>query len=123
MKALIQHSEANKSTIHGFGAFAKKDLRKGNTIEECPIIVTADEEHNPEQVRAYLFLGQKKNTCMIILGYGCVYNHSDKNNADYYFDKKKNVMVFYAIKKIKKGEEIFTNYGKNYWKTRGRLPK
>ena len=123
MKPLIQHGEVAKSTIHGFGVFAKKNFRKGDTIEECPYIVSGQEKKHPKKVQEYLFSGPTKKTTLILLGYGCVYNHSKNNNADYYSDDKKKVIVFYAIKKIKKGEEIFSNYGKLYWKSRGIKPK
>jgi SET domain-containing protein len=123
MKSLIQNGEVAKSTIHGFGVFAKREIRKGETIEECPYIVSDPEEKNPERIQSYLFSGPTKRTTLILLGYGCVYNHSKNNNADYYSNDKKKVIVFYATRKIMKGEEIFSNYGKAYWKTRGIVPK
>ena len=123
MRPLVQNSKAGKSRIHGFGAFAAKTLRKGDTIEECPYIMSDAEEKNPERIQPYLFSGPTKRTTMLILGYGCVYNHAENFNADFYSDEKKKVIVFYATNPIKKGEEIFINYGKEYWKTRHRKPK
>jgi len=123
MKPLIQNGKAGKSAIHGFGVFAKKKFSKGDIIEECPYIISDREKKNPKKIQNYLFSGPTKKTTLILLGYGCVYNHSKNNNADYYSDDKKKVIVFYARKKIKKGEEIFTNYGKAYWKTRNIKPK
>ena len=38
-----------------------------------------------------------------------------KNNAKITLDDNQNVCLI-AIKKIKSGEEIFCDYGKNYWK-------
>lgn len=49
----------------------------------------------------------------VVLGYGSIYNHSYKPNAQYRFNFRKKVMVVRAIKKIKMGEEIFINY--NFW--------
>jgi SET domain-containing protein len=123
MTYLIQNSKAGRSKVHGFGGFAAKNLRKGDTIEECPYIISDAEEKNPERLQPYLFGGQTSRTTMLILGYGCVYNHSENSNADYYIDDKKRVIVFYTIKTIKKGEEIFINYGKDYWKSRRQRPK
>jgi uncharacterized protein len=123
MKTLIQNAYVNKSNIHGWGVFAKKNIRKGGIIEECPILVSAAEEKNPAEIQAYLFSGDTDDTTIIILGYGCIYNHSAKNNADYYSDDDKNVIVFIANRNIKQDEEIFINYGRQYWKSRGKQPK
>ena len=38
-----------------------------------------------------------------------------KNNAKITLDENENVCLI-AIKKIKSGEEIFCDYGTNYWK-------
>lgn len=122
MKPLKLNSYVAISTVHGWGGFAAKDIRKGGIIEECPYVDTVSEEKHPDQVGAYLFEGDKKNTTMMVLGYGAVYNHSAKCNADYHLNKKKKVLVFYALKNIKKGEEIFTDYGKEYWKSRKKKP-
>jgi uncharacterized protein len=123
MKSLIQNTYVKRSAIHGWGVFAAKDIRKGGIVEECPFLVTAAEEKNPAEIQSYLFSGDTDDTTMIILGYGCVYNHSSKHNADYWSDDDKNVIVFTARRKIKKDEEIFINYGRQYWKARGKTPK
>jgi len=41
-----------------------------------------------------------------------------KNNAKITLDENNNVCLI-AIRKIKSGEEIFCDYGKNYWKKHG----
>ena len=123
MKPLVQNTYVNKSTIHGWGVFAKKDIRKGGLIEECPILVSAAEQKNPAEIQGYLFAGDTDDTTMIILGYGCIYNHSAKRNADYYIDDETQVISFVARRTIKKDEEIFIDYGRKYWKSRGSLPK
>jgi SET domain-containing protein len=123
MKSLVQNSYVNKSKIHGWGAFARKDIRKGGLIEQCPFIVSADEDKHPKELQSYLFTGDADDTTMIILGYGCVYNHSANNNADYYIDEDRNVIEFVANRSIKKDEEIFIDYGNDYWEARGREPK
>jgi SET domain-containing protein len=122
MIRLIQNVKAAKSKVHGFGAFAAKNLRNHDNIEECPFIVSDQEDKNPERLQRYLFSGQTKKTTMLILGYGCIYNHADANNADYYYDDEKNVIVFYATAPIKKGKEIFVNYGNDYWASRRKKP-
>jgi SET domain-containing protein len=123
MKSLIQNTSVNQSSIHGWGVFANKTIRKGGIIEECPYIETTAEEKHPAEIQRYLFSGQKKDTTMIILGYGGVYNHSQNYNADFFFDDEKNVIVFVGRRKINKGEEIFIDYGRHYWDSRKRIPR
>jgi SET domain-containing protein len=123
MKQLLQKAYVNKSSVHGWGGFAKKAIKKGGIIEECPYIVSTAEKKHPEEILRYLFTGQKKNTTMVVLGYGAVYNHAKHNNAAYFFDDEKDVIVFIAKRKIKKGEEIFVNYGGKYWASRKKKPK
>lgn len=46
----------------------------------------------------------------IALGYGSLYNHDSNCNASYYYDKKKELMIFEAIQPIAKNQEITINY-------------
>ena len=58
--------------------------------------------------------GGKGHSSSVVLGLGSIFNHSDNNNADWITDENRNIYSFYATKDIRKGEEIFTNYGKHY---------
>lgn len=51
-----------------------------------------------------------------------MYNHSDNYNV-LWTVLSKDQIKFYASKDIKKGEEILTSYGDDYWKTRNVLKK
>ncbi|GIV33112.1 MAG: hypothetical protein KatS3mg031_0647 [Chitinophagales bacterium] len=115
MRPLIQHVEVRRSKIHGLGVFAKKDIRKGQIIEQCPYLITFLENH--KLINDYLFYRSPK-TGMIILGYGCIYNHSPDYNAEYFEDTEKKLIEFVARRNIKKGEEIFIHYGDAYFKDR-----
>ena len=123
MKPLIQNSFVSVSSVHRWGGFAGKDIRKGGVIEECPYIESEAEDKHPEAILSYLFAGQKAGTTMFILGYGAIYNHSSKSNAEYSFDPDKKIVVFTAKRNIKKGEEIFVDYGREYWSSRKKNPK
>lgn len=46
----------------------------------------------------------------IALGYGSLYNHAENCNASYYYDKERDLMIFEALRKIEKHEEITINY-------------
>lgn len=113
--------EVKNSHISGRGVFAKEDIEINEIIEECHHI-TLDNSFNyiDNKLKEYVFSWPKNvynGKSTIVLGWGSIYNHSNDNNADWVTDENKNVFRFYAIKKIKKGEEIFTNYGEAYVKT------
>ena len=93
--------------------FAKEKIRKGETIEICPVIILPLKDRklmDKSHLFNYYFYWGKKNQPAIALGYGSLYNHSYTPNAEYEEDVKNKHMVFTALRDIKKGEEITTNY-------------
>lgn len=46
-----------------------------------------------------------------VLGFGMIYNHSKYNNVDYSIDYKDFLFRYKTNQKIKKGQELFINYG------------
>lgn len=46
-----------------------------------------------------------------VLGFGMIYNHSNHANIDYSIDYEDFLFKYKTNKKIKKGEELFINYG------------
>lgn len=94
------------------GILASENISIGEVIERCPLIlVNVKEEEYLEKtkLREYYFLYNNKYHC-IVLGYGSLYNHSFTPNAKIYRDYKNKLLVFKAIKNIKKGEEITYKY-------------
>lgn len=98
----------------GRGVFAKVDIMKGEVIEQCPFIEFPEDDAlviNDSMLIAYIYyLGKNKERSMILLGFGSIYNHSDKPNAKYKERYKDNIVDFIAINQIKKNEEITVNY-------------
>ena len=108
------------SPIHGQGVFAVTDIKKGELIERCPYIVIDDDDLQDEnRLNDYLFTSPDVSTdYLVVMGYGMMYNHSDDANAEWEIDSDNRFVRFSAARDIKKGEEIFQNYGEEYWKTR-----
>ena len=102
------------------GLFATVGYEKGEIIEIAPAIIQ-EQKWNKGNVSDYTF-GYQDKEVMIGLGYSALYNHSDKNNA-YWETLDNNKIKIVAQKKILPGEEIFINYGPNYFKNRGYLSK
>lgn len=102
------------SPIHGRGVFAQKVIKIGTIIEECPIIKMKLQEMTVRKhmlLNYYAFMIDEEHEYTgIALGYGSLYNHAEKPNASYYYDKDKELMIFEAIQPIVKNQEITINY-------------
>jgi len=96
----------------GWGVFAAKDIKKGEIIEICPVILLPLKELGQikkTKLYFYYFEYDEKNIA-IFLGYGSLYNHSFSPNARYLFKPKNKTVEFKAIKNIKRNTEIMVNY-------------
>lgn len=110
--------EIAPSPINRYGVFARENIAAGTIIEECPIIFTRNDAYSID----YAF-NWDNSMSALALGYGALYNHSENPNATYSTDKKTGIITFKAIKPIKKDEEIFVNYGKNWFPYRNKKPR
>jgi len=102
------------SPVHGRGVFASERIKSGEILEECHYIKVPQGMVYPEILNEHFFSWPKGGEGLAIcLGYGSIFNHSDhENNADWQTDTLKNKIIFFAIRDIEIGEEIFTNYQK-----------
>jgi SET domain-containing protein len=103
-----------KSTVHGRGIFATNDLSKDDVLCACPIIlVSITDPSNSGSLGAYYFEWSTTNHALI-LGPISLANHSKTPNAAIYTNQKTKTAQMLALRKIKKGDEILINYGKDY---------
>jgi hypothetical protein len=123
--------ELGYSSLQGRGVFATEDIVQGEIVERAPLVVMGFRMnyHKDPAIWDYMFT----NTCpcedckkhgghfLMVMGYGQMYNHQDDNSAEIRFDLKNQIADIVAIKKIKKGDEIFVNYGPNYFKNKQKL--
>jgi len=117
-KLFLNNICVKKSKTHGYGVYAEKDIKKGEKIEECYIIISR--KGWDRALEDYYF--DVKGQYAIFTGFGIIYNHSDDPNADYFINAKKRITTIKANRKIKKGEEIFISYGDGWFKSRGIKP-
>lgn len=114
-KELFQNKlTVKKSSIHGYGVFAAKAIKKGELIEECYMLIS---KGGDDVLEDYYFQAGKKYA--MFLGFGCIYNHSDEPNADYKLNIKQKVVTIKASENIPKGAEIFVSYGEEWFSSRG----
>lgn len=96
---------------YGRGIFARRDIKKGEFIEEAPVIVIPKNEWKLMKkniLSNYVFRwGEDK---AVALGYGSLYNHSYTPNARYHTNIENNSIDFYARQDISDEEEITVNY-------------
>jgi len=106
-----------KSTIPGAGrgVFAKQAIEKNELIEKCPVIVLSKEElfiAAPTLISDYYFSwSERKFSVAIVFGYGSLFNHSKTPAAYFIPDIPSKTILFISLRTIKKGEEIFIDYG------------
>ena len=114
--------EVKESPKHGLGVFAIDEIKAGEIIEECHLItLPLKENQNLFFLCNYKFVYTPTDSTVIEyvipLGNGCIYNHSDTNNAYWRNHPSYKAFQFIAIKDIAIGDEICTYYNDNMdWK-------
>ncbi len=99
----------------GRGVFATADFMPGDLIETAPVIVipAADWPMLEKTILfsyGYDFSSNGDEDMALALGLGSMYNHSYSPNAMYVKKITEREIGFFAISRIKKGEEITVNY-------------
>jgi len=108
-----QSVELKNTPKKGRGVFALRSFKKGEIIESAPIInINPKERKHLEKtiLNFYIYPWRSTRSGAIALGFGSIYNHSFTPNADWKQNFKTNMMVYRAIKDIKKGDEVLVNY-------------
>jgi len=103
-----------ESPLGGRGVFATEFIPIGTLIEIAPVIVipAADLKliHTTILHDYYFLWSDDGEEGAIALGYGSLYNHSFKPNAEYYTNRDTITIDVFAIADIEVGEEITFNY-------------
>ncbi|MBP8725079.1 MAG: SET domain-containing protein-lysine N-methyltransferase [Saprospiraceae bacterium] len=98
----------------GRGVFCATDIPAGALIEICPVLIIPQAEvgiiHETELHDYYFLWGDRDEQAAIALGYGSLYNHSYRPNAEYVYDLENDCIEVHALKFIPAGKEITFNY-------------
>ena len=117
-KTKLFHSdkiEVRKSTLQGYGIFAKENIDSGEILEECHYV----EVEYGKEVDRFKFnwpKGEDYKKYVLSLGYGSIYNTAipvDKKNTDWETDLDNDILVFHTIKDVKKDSELLVDYHYN----------
>ena len=101
----------------GRGVFAEKDFKKGEVIEVCPLITDYKKNFEKSKIKDYTFKSKFiPDQEVIVFGMCSMYNHS--NNFNVHHNQDPENMIYRAGRDIKKGEELYVNYGGDYWNSR-----
>lgn len=115
------------SPIDGRGVVATQDISEREIIERCPMVPLMNRSRYQLEPTVWRYCYPKPlcdcSDCknhgflfFMVAGHGMIYNHQDDNNADIVFNFPKLYADVIAKKEIKKGEEVFVNYGEDYFK-------
>lgn len=100
------------SPVHGDGVFASVDLRAGDIVEVCPVLVVAApdvEAFNTTGLDHYCY-AWVDGAVALALGLGSLYNHSFTPNASFQTDAEANTVTIIALTDIARGDEVTFNY-------------
>ena len=123
---LVNRAYIRKSDIHGYGVFAKEDIKVGELIEEAvcpeqilePKYVYIDGKvtiGNIDSLSSYRFGSMDDREYWIIpMGNAMCYNHSKDPNVVWTHSTEDRLLLFTALKDIKKDEELTFDYGPRY---------
>jgi hypothetical protein len=110
-----------KEGRHGRGVYATRAFAKGEAVEHCPTLELPGDEV-VGQLGDYVFGSNNgDDEVILLLGYGMLYNHSDKANCEYVQDEPR-VITFLTTRAVKPGEELTIDYGEEWWQTRNLEP-
>lgn len=112
--------EMRNSAVHGRGVFATRRIAKDEIIEHVPVILFDPQDIKEGTILKDYDIHYDDYKLAMMFGYGAIYNHSFENNAAWNFKDDKTLLIT-ANRDIECDEEIFVNYGPNYWLARPQL--
>lgn len=111
MKAL-PHLYVHNTDLKGRGVFTAIAIPAGSLMEICPLILIPKSQMlllDQTELYNYYFIWDQ-DTLAIALGYGSIYNHSDKPNARVIYDFDTQEIQIESLLDIPPGAEITIHY-------------
>lgn len=99
----------------GLGVFAVRRIPKDAEIERVPVLILPEDDiygqDRASKLAGYVFEWEEGEIALA-LGYGSLYNHSFKPNAQYWREGD-DTQIYVALRDIEPGEEITINYNRD----------
>jgi hypothetical protein len=124
----LSHLYLKESPNKGMGVFANKDFEEGDIIEYayCMIYDWRSKYLLDNSIKRFSYIDMcdckecENHGGLLIqpFGYGSIYNSAEtieQRNANYFIINKKRLIVYEAITKINKGDEILLWFGESYF--------
>ena len=113
-KPLYKHPDLMVAPCEmGHGVFAGADIPAETTLEECHHLRLSREECNGI-LDDYVFglepddnQSENEEYYSLPLGWGSIYNHSEKCNTAYWHDQDRDLIIFYTTRKVARGRTAF----------------
>lgn len=129
-KPLYKHPHLAVATSkYGHGVFATKNIPADTTLEECHHLrIRAEDCSGIIDDYVYSLASENEGSeteseyYSLPLGWGSIFNHADDHNTEYWHDTDRDLIVFHTIKDVSAGEQLFINYGQEWWETRELIP-
>jgi SET domain-containing protein len=103
------------SPLHNLGVFSSQKIEKGEVIDVCPFLSFPQSSNERIPVFSnYTFCyprSENWTTHALVMGYGSYYNHSETPSVDWNTNEDDRTFIFFALRDINEGEELFINYG------------
>jgi len=102
----------------GYGVFANKDIRAGELLETCPFVEMHEKAVYAHEniLQFYVFESHlKPQHLVVVFGNGSMYNTSKNPSAYVKINSHdpKRLLDYIATRPIRRGEEIFIDYGRD----------
>jgi uncharacterized protein len=98
----------------GRGVFALASFDVGEEVEVCEVLLVPEEQvpHIDQTVMFSYYYGWQHGSAVVALGFGSLYNHSYRPNADYVKDFESGVIRIVALTAIGPGQEVRIDYSR-----------
>ena len=100
--------QIKRTVSMGRGVFATQDIPSNILVLHDPVIIFPIKDAKGTLFQDYQFNWDEEN-CAIPLGLGSLINHNVKANCAW--KRNQQYMDFYTLRNIKKGEQMFHDYG------------
>ncbi len=107
--------KVDQSRVHGRGVFATGRIERGSVVDRGFVLSFRDNESEKSSIiDRYAFDYDGSKRCLV-LGIASLCNHNSDPNVEVEIDDEKGTYRLLAVRAIRRGEELFVDYGLEYW--------